>query len=108
MATHNRADRLQAMLASLREQTVPREQFEVIVVDDASDDGGATRRVLDGAPDIRVIHREVSGGPAVARNAGWAVAQAPLIAFTDDDCRAAPRWLEAALEVADAHPSAIV
>ena len=108
MATHNRADRLQAMLASLREQTLPREQFEVIVVDDASNDGGATRRVLDGEPGIRVIHRDVSGGPAVARNAGWAIARGPLIAFTDDDCRAAPQWLEAALAVADAHPGAIV
>src|SRR3954469_1169725 len=113
VATHNRAQRLAALLASLREQTLPREDFEVIVVDDASDDDGATRDALGAAVaagdlDLRVVHREASRGPAVARNQGWRAARAPLVAFTDDDCRVAPQWLEAALAVADAHPGAIV
>ena len=34
------------------------------------------------------------------RNAGWRSARAPLVAFTDDDCRPAPDWLEKALEAA--------
>src|SRR4051794_33546447 len=106
MATHNRARRLEAMLASLREQTLGHDAFEVVVVDDASDDEGETRAALDAAVgrgdlDLRVIHRERSRGPAVARNEGWRAARAPLVAFTDDDCRAAPEWLESALVVAD-------
>jgi glycosyltransferase involved in cell wall biosynthesis len=113
MATHNRVPRLEAMLASLREQTLARDAFEVIVIDDASDDDGATRRALAAAVerddmDLRVVHRERSGGPAVARNEGWRLARAPLVAFTDDDCRAAPQWLDAGLAVAGAHPGWIV
>src|SRR3954454_4952353 len=113
MATHNRAQRLAAMLDSLREQTLPHDDFEVIVVDDASTDDGATRRTLEealprGGLALRVVHRDRSRGPAVARNQGWHMAGAPLVAFTDDDCRAAPGWLAAAVAVADAHPGAIV
>jgi glycosyltransferase involved in cell wall biosynthesis len=108
VATHNRAGRLAALLASLRAQTLPRDEFEVIVVDDASSDDGATRRALEAEPDIRVIHRERSQGPAAARNAGWRAARAPLVAFTDDDCRTDPGWLAAHVATADAHPGAIV
>ncbi|MDX6658568.1 MAG: hypothetical protein QOH62_3361, partial [Solirubrobacteraceae bacterium] len=38
-ATHNRRDRLAALLDALREQTLGSEHFEVLVVDDASSDG---------------------------------------------------------------------
>jgi glycosyltransferase involved in cell wall biosynthesis len=37
-------------------------------------------------------------GPAAARNAGWRAAQSEIIAFTDDDCVPAPRWLAAGLD----------
>src|SRR5204863_3588744 len=46
---------------------------------------------------LTVLRRETPAGPAQARNAGWRMARAPLIAFTDDDCEAQPQWLEAAL-----------
>jgi glycosyltransferase involved in cell wall biosynthesis len=108
MATHNRAERLRAMLASLRAQTLPRDRYEIIVVDDASSDEGATRAVLEEHDDLRVLHRERSGGPGAARNDGWRDARAPLVAFTDDDCTVEPQWLEALLAVAAEHPGAIV
>src|SRR4051812_16903514 len=44
IATRDRATRLQAALASLHGQTLPRDRFEVIVVDDRSTDG--TQAVL--------------------------------------------------------------
>lgn len=102
MATHNRAQRLAAMLDSLRAQTLDEDRFEVIVVDDASDDG-QTHALLErerarGGLDLSVIRRERSAGPARARNEGWRAARAPFVAFTDDDCVASPRWLEAGLE----------
>ena len=43
-ATHNRADRLAALLDALRAQTIGNSRFEVVIVDDASSDG--TREVL--------------------------------------------------------------
>ncbi len=60
----------------------------VIVVDD-----GSTQPL--GAPDsVVVVRRHVSGGPAAARNAGWAAATTALVAFVDSDCRPAPGWLD--------------
>jgi GT2 family glycosyltransferase len=104
MATHNRPERLVRQLAALRAQTLPDDAYEVIVVDDAS--GPETVELLqrerrqEQGPSLHVIRRDRSGGPAAARNQGWRAAKAPLIAFTDDDCRPAPGWLAALLAAA--------
>ena len=70
-ATKNRSERLQALLRALEAQTVPTEQFEVIVVDDGSDD--ATPDVLamaaeHGPLELHVLRQPTSAGPAAARN----------------------------------------
>jgi glycosyltransferase involved in cell wall biosynthesis len=100
-ATHDRPDRLDALLASLWQQTLDPDSFEVVIVDDGSSDPtpavlGHWLRRSDG-PSLRVLRRERPAGPATARNEGWRAARAPVVAFTDDDCRAAPEWLEAGL-----------
>ena len=110
VAAHNRADRLTELLAGLRAQELPGKHFEVIVVDDGSAD--ATPEVLAaeqrrGALDLRFARQEPAGGPARARNRGWRMAKAPLIAFTDDDCVPTPGWLAALLAEA-AGPDQIV
>src|SRR5204863_1447520 len=84
----------------LRAQTVGTGRFEVVIVDDASADG--TRELLADAAQrgdlaLTVLRHDRSRGPAAARNAGWRTARAPLVAFTDDDCRPSPGWLEAGL-----------
>jgi glycosyltransferase involved in cell wall biosynthesis len=102
-ATHNRAPRLRILLDALRAQTVPRGEFEVVIVDDGSADetpGVLAEAESAGDLDLRVLRREPAGGPAAARNLGWNIARAPLVAFTDDDCRPAPGWLAGMLEAA--------
>jgi len=111
VATHDRVERLSALLASLRAQTVASSRFEVIVVDDGSTD--RTSALLERECDrpgleLRAIRRPRAGGPAAARNDGWSSARAPLVAFTDDDCVAEPAWLAAVLGAARAHPGAVV
>lgn len=110
-ATHNRAERLRALLLSLRQQTIGPARFEVVVVDDGSSD--ATPRVLEEEEaarvlDLRVLRHDRPRGPAAARNTGWRSARAPLVAFTDDDCRATPEWLAAGLAAMDGSDRRVV
>jgi GT2 family glycosyltransferase len=84
------AGSLSALLSSLADQTLPADRFEVVVVDNGSrDDQPAARARRAGA----VVIRESWANRARARNVGIAAAAAPLIAFTDGDCRVAPGWL---------------
>lgn len=109
VATRDRAGRLADLLRSLRDQSLPREAFEVVVVDDASADGtpAVVERDARDLP-LRVVRRERPGGPSAARNDGWPTARAPLVAFVDDDCVADPGWLEALVAAAETAPGALV
>ena len=72
--------------------------FELIVVDDGSDD--STPDVLDSLaaadPRIRVLRR-AQGGVCAARNAGIAEATAPYLAFLDSDNEWTPDFLRVAV-----------
>jgi mycofactocin system glycosyltransferase len=57
----------------------------IVVVDDCSDDGEATRSVADRAG-ASIVRLERSRGPAAARNAGLRAARTPFVAFVDSDC----------------------
>lgn len=87
---YNAADTLPACIEALLRQSVPREDYEVIVVDDGSTD--ATAQVADrpGVIAVRQPHR----GPAAARNTGIQVALGRVLLFTDADCVPAPNWIE--------------
>jgi len=67
---------------------------EVIVVDDGSSDDTAKLAADAGA---RVIQQDPSG-PAAARNNGWRAAKAPIIAFTDSDCKPNQQWCARIIE----------
>jgi mycofactocin system glycosyltransferase len=69
---------------------------EVIVVDDASRDGGALRAEAEAAG-ARYLRRERRGGAGAARNDGLAAAAHDLVACVDSDCVPRPGWLEALL-----------
>lgn len=96
----NGARSLPPLLESLAAQTLARERFEVIVVDNASSDG--TDEVA-ARYDARVVTEPVPNRSR-ARNAGAAAALAQLYAFTDADCIADSRWLEQLLGGSDLAP----
>ena len=111
VATHDRPELLSELLEALRRQTLARDRFEVLIVDDAS--GPETHAVLDRelARDgmaLRVIRRGPSSGAPAARNEGWREAAGALIAFTDDDCAPSPGWLEAGLRAWGGRPGRFV
>ncbi len=102
--------RLRWLLNALEEQDLARERFEVLVGHDSADP--AVHALLAGHPlarsgALRALELPPSG-PAPKRNAAWRAARAPVVAFTDDDCRPPAGWVRAALEAAAAHPGAIV
>jgi GT2 family glycosyltransferase len=105
IATRDRVEQLSILLDALEAQTLPRDQFEVIVVDDGSSD---STRVLAGARVDSLVRNDTSLGPAGARQRGWPLAKAALVAFTDDDCRPEANWLESGLEAHLMAPGSIV
>ena len=105
--THGRPLRLRWLLNALAEQDLPRERFEVIVAHNEGD--APTAAVLASHP-LRplVVVAPDGAGPAALRNLAWRRARAPLVAFTDDDCRPPAPWLRELVAAAAAHPGAIV
>jgi GT2 family glycosyltransferase len=90
VASHGRPDSLRTLLDSLREQTLPSDQWELIVVHTYPPEVGA--ELLGDARHERV--EPGAARPSVQRNVGWRMARGELVAFVDDDCRAEPDWLE--------------
>jgi glycosyltransferase involved in cell wall biosynthesis len=100
IATYNRAELLAGALHSLAEQTLDPLQFEIVVVDNGSTDetpGVVSEFQLGHAKLHTKLISEKRPGLGRARNTGDEHAEGRLIAFLDDDARAAQDWLEKAL-----------
>lgn len=79
---HNEAAQLPATLAALRQAAGALAlDWEVIVVDDASEDGTAEVARVHGAQVLRVEHRQI----AATRNAGAQAARGQALLFVDAD-----------------------
>lgn len=92
-------------LDALGRQRLPRDQFEIIVVDEGNSPETemavhlfAKQIARDGGPlEVRYLGQPERRGPAAARNRGWRAARGRIIAFTDDDCLPESEWLLSAL-----------
>jgi glycosyltransferase involved in cell wall biosynthesis len=92
--TYNRKDLLQKAVESVLDQTYP--YFELIVVDDGSDDD--TPELFKKQLQSIVYIRQENRGPAAARNTGVQAARHDFIAFLDSDDRFAENKLEIQLQ----------
>ena len=108
--SHDRRLRLRWLLNALEEQTLGRERWELIVAHDHADEITEEPPGASGAAGRHVRHTRAprTGTPPRQRNTGWRAAAAPLIAFTDDDCRPDPGWLAALLEAATGAPGGVI
>ncbi len=87
---------------------MPRERFEVIVVDDASTDGSLAM-VRESFPGVRVVALEENQGFVRACNAGVEGAKAgrgDVVVLLNNDTEAEPGWLEALVTALVEHPEA--
>ncbi len=101
----NTPELLARCLGSVAAQRLDSGDFEIIVVDNGS------RVSLDAVraafPQVRWL-AEPQPGPGLARNCGIAAARSTTLAFIDADCRAAPGWLQTAVDAVEAAPDRAV
>jgi glycosyltransferase involved in cell wall biosynthesis len=100
--THNRADFLRGALSSVLNQTY--QNFEIIVVDDASSDDTASVVAAFNDERIRFLQHEMNKGGSAARNTGILASKCDYVAFLDDDDEWLPDKLRKQMEILIASP----
>ncbi|MDR7550841.1 MAG: glycosyltransferase family 2 protein [Armatimonadota bacterium] len=103
--TRNRRALLEEAVASVQRQT--RRHWELIVVDDCSEDGTWAWLSSLRDPRIRAMRLEQHSERSAARNGGLAEARGMYVLFLDDDDLLTPRALERLMEAARRHPDAV-
>lgn len=102
ICTFNRAGYLRTALRSLVDQTLPPDQYEIIVVDNGSHDD--TRRVVreeyKHVANLRYLYDPIPEANR-ARNIGWRNAAGDYLAYLDDDVIACGELLENTLKIFD-------
>jgi len=92
---YNQARFLRHSLEALRNQTLPADLYEVIVVDDGSTDETAVVAAAEEAASrqIRLVRHERNRGRSAARNSGVRAARGDLVVLLDGDVLVRPDFL---------------
>jgi GT2 family glycosyltransferase len=105
--TFNRPGPLRRCFESLACQTLPSDQFEVVLVD--ASDVPVVDVVADFSGRLRLVHLPGPNlGVAGNRNRGAGATSADLLAFLDDDCVAYASWLEGLASACRDNPDALI
>jgi poly(ribitol-phosphate) beta-N-acetylglucosaminyltransferase len=105
VAVHNPGPHFDDLIDSFLAQTLPPDEFEVLLCDDGSDEATGARldQVAAEHPHITVHKLEHSGWPGTPRNHGIDTAQGRYIFFCDHDDRLGPDALRRMADYADEH-----
>ena len=100
ICTFNRCDLLKGALESLINQSAAPEDFEVLIIDNASTDDtkAVSTSYVSRYQHFRYFH-ETTVGASSARNRGCQEARGLFIAFMDDDGRADKYWIQVYLKL---------
>ena len=109
VCTHNRGRQLRGTLESLIDQSLAKEEYEIVVVDNGSTD--QTKDVVEelarkSAVPMRYVYEE-NIGLSHARNRGIRESAGEIVAFIDDDALADPDWASALLSAYEQMPDAM-
>ncbi|MEQ9315711.1 MAG: glycosyltransferase family 2 protein [Henriciella sp.] len=102
IVNYNGGDFIQTALDCLKRQT--RAADEVIVVDNASEDGSADRMDLSGLNEARLIRLDDNVGFAAGNNLAACEANGEWLLLLNPDTEAKPDWIEELLRAAARHP----
>lgn len=95
IATRNRADLLSSAIQSLFSQTLDKNRFETLIIDNGSTDH--TKEIVsqykNQLSNLRYIHAP-EPGLHIGRHRGMREAKSDVLVFADDDIEATPAWLE--------------
>jgi len=91
---HNHWHLVPRLLACLAAQTLPQDSFEIVLVENLSDDFTPPEQLPSNA---RIEHCNLPGSYA-ARNHGVEYATGDWLVFTDADCLPRPDWLETLMD----------
>ncbi|MER5751626.1 glycosyltransferase family 2 protein [Streptomyces sp. NPDC002088] len=111
IAAYNAMPYLTRCIESVADQTIGREQLEVIAVNDGSTDTtpAELERLAAVYPKLlRVVHQENSGGPAAPRNAGLELARGKYVFFLDADDYLGPEALARMVAMAEENGTDVV
>jgi glycosyltransferase involved in cell wall biosynthesis len=93
--SYNRVDEILELLESIKSLDFPKENFEVIVIDDGSTD--ATMLFLqefnENAPYNFSYYSQANQGPGAARNLGMQHSKGDFLIFVDSDVTVPNQWL---------------
>ena len=99
--TYNNKQSLANTVESLFSQSRNNNIYEIIVVDDGSNDGTGT---LFSNKNGISYYRQENMGPAAARNLGIKKSRGAIIAFTDDDCIMDQNWISEIMDTFETDP----
>lgn len=105
--TYRRLTALASCLRSLTALCYPRDEFEVMIVNDGGEPVNAVAGSFADRLDVRVLN-QTNAGPGAARNRGAAAARGKYLAFTDDDCHPDRNWLAAFAAHLAARPGHVI
>lgn len=104
--SYNRGERLLRAIDSALAQTF--EDREILVVDDASEDGSAEAVAQRYGDAVRLVALNSNLGAAGAANVGVGEARGRYVAFLDSDDEWMPRFLELSLAALETHPASVL
>lgn len=104
ICTHNpRQDYLTRVIAALQQQTLAPAAWNLLLIDNASNQPVESWLTLDWHPQARLVV-ETTLGLTAARQRAFREVQTPTLVFVDDDNVLSPDYLEQVIALLDRHP----